>query len=349
MTKSVSVIVAAWNAASYIGSALKSALDQTESDFEIIVVDDGSTDDTCRIVADFAAADNRVRLLRMESNGGPARARNAALEVAEGDWITILDADDHFHPRRLEVLLDYSRRYDADFVADNQVLAEAATGRSLEVMFPAIRTPHVVSPAAFILNNMPGKTKRKYGLLKPLMRRSFLVERGLRYDDEARFASDFLMYFAALVKGCRFLVVPDPLYWYSLTPGAITRTRTVEQMRYVADRISAYLDTPEVARDPALRRAIEIRNLAVEKDLAFNRVVAPLRQKEAADAFRLLMQSPALAPYVSLRLLNAGMFRLMQVVRSARPLELRWNDPSVLRSRRLLPARRGPAPTGAVS
>ncbi len=326
MTRSVSIVVAAWNAAPHIANALQSALDQTEGDFELLVVDDGSSDGTSGIVEAFAARDDRVRLLRMARNGGPARARNAAIEMSEGEWITILDADDRYHPRRLEIMLQAARTHDVDFIADNQVLAEVTTGRSLGVMFPDLRQPRLITPSEFIRRNMPGQTKRKYGLLKPFMRRSFLDRHGLRYDEDARFASDFLLYFAGLIKGCRFLVMPDPLYWYSLTPGAITRTRTVAQMRYVADRVSTFLDAPEVRQDPELRKAIERRSRVVEKDIAFNTLIEPLRRRRFGDALGRLVRRPGMLPYVAGRLLKSGMFRLFQALCFGRSAAKRWTQ-----------------------
>lgn len=96
----VSVIVPAYNAAPYLGAALASALAQTHADLEVIVVDDGSTDDTAAVAADVAARDPRVRVLR-QANQGVAAARNRALEAARGAFIAPLDADDLWHPDKL--------------------------------------------------------------------------------------------------------------------------------------------------------------------------------------------------------------------------------------------------------
>jgi len=104
----VSVIIPAYNAARFIGEALQSVLQQTFQDFEIIVVDDGSTDDTARVVAGIA--DPRIRYVYQE-NKGLAGARNHGLRLAQGTFVAFLDADDLWHPMFLERCVTYLRLY----------------------------------------------------------------------------------------------------------------------------------------------------------------------------------------------------------------------------------------------
>ena len=98
----VSVLMAAYNAESTIGTALQSLLAQTYRNLEIIVVDDGSDDRTSAVVEVVAGQDARVRLLRPPRPGGPFVARNHALNEAAGEFITVHDADDWSHPRKIE-------------------------------------------------------------------------------------------------------------------------------------------------------------------------------------------------------------------------------------------------------
>jgi hypothetical protein len=97
----VSVIIAAYNAAAYIGETCASVLNQTYRSLELIVVDDGSTDETATIVQTLADADSRVRLIRQQ-NLGVAAARNCAIEAAGGEFIAPLDADDLWEPTKIE-------------------------------------------------------------------------------------------------------------------------------------------------------------------------------------------------------------------------------------------------------
>ncbi len=105
----VTVLLAAYDAAEVIGTALRSLQAQSWQNLEIIVIDDCSPDDgaTCAEVERFAAADPRIRLLRMERNGGAYVARNHGLDLATGEFVTIHDADDWSHPLKIETQVRY--------------------------------------------------------------------------------------------------------------------------------------------------------------------------------------------------------------------------------------------------
>jgi glycosyltransferase involved in cell wall biosynthesis len=105
----ISVIMAAYNAAQYIEQAIESILNQTYKEFELIIVDDGSTDRTLEIARRYAAQDSRVRVLTM-NHGGVAKARNLAIEAAHYPWIAAIDADDIALPERLEKQLRAAER-----------------------------------------------------------------------------------------------------------------------------------------------------------------------------------------------------------------------------------------------
>ena len=99
----ISVIVPVYKAEDYLHACVDSILSQTVSDFELILVDDGSPDGCGTICDDYAARDSRVRVIHQE-NQGQAAARNRALAVAKGEWVCFVDSDDAVHPRMLERL-----------------------------------------------------------------------------------------------------------------------------------------------------------------------------------------------------------------------------------------------------
>lgn len=112
----VSIIIPTFNRAHYIGDAIKSILAQTYSSWELLVVDNGSTDNTEAVVKGYAERDPRVRYLR-EDRKGVSRARNTALAEARGSFIAFLDDDDLFLPEKLKVQTEFLKaRPEIDFV-----------------------------------------------------------------------------------------------------------------------------------------------------------------------------------------------------------------------------------------
>jgi teichuronic acid biosynthesis glycosyltransferase TuaG len=113
----VTVIVPAYNSAEWLGQTLASIQAQTHRSWQMIVADDASTDSTAQIVAMHARDDARIRYLRMPANtGGPAAPRNAAVAESTTSWVAFCDADDLWHPRKLEVQLALAQETGADIV-----------------------------------------------------------------------------------------------------------------------------------------------------------------------------------------------------------------------------------------
>ena len=99
-TPTISVIIPTYNRAHMVGRAIQSVLDQTYQDFEIIVVDDASTDDTEKVVQGLT--DERIRYIRQRKNGGAAAARNRGIRASKGEYIAFQDSDDEWLPEKLE-------------------------------------------------------------------------------------------------------------------------------------------------------------------------------------------------------------------------------------------------------
>ena len=97
----MSVVIPAYNASRTIEETLESVINQTHSNLEVLVVDDGSTDETMEMAQSFAARDQRIQLIR-QANGGVAAARNAGIAAASGAFVAPLDADDLWHPAKIE-------------------------------------------------------------------------------------------------------------------------------------------------------------------------------------------------------------------------------------------------------
>ncbi|WP_260928048.1 glycosyltransferase family 2 protein [Novosphingobium sp. 9] len=235
----VSVIVPAYNAAQYIEATIASATQQNGCTMEVIVVDDRSTDDTVAIVERIAAGDTRVRLIALARNGGPSVARNAGIAAASGRWIALLDADDTFLPARLATLVALGDAQHADMVADNLVLADEDSGEEATMLPPGfLPAPRAIDLPEFIARNIssPEAPRTNYGFLKPLMRRDFLLQHGLRYDEQVRFAEDFALYVEMLRAGAVWWLHPEPMYRYLVRANSLTSVQTTGDLDRLRQR-----------------------------------------------------------------------------------------------------------------
>lgn len=111
----ISVIIPIYNVEAFLSACLDSVVQQSHTDLEIILVDDGSTDSCPEICDAYAAADARIKVIHQQ-NRGLSTARNAGIESSSGEYITFVDSDDFILPDMLERLLELARRYDADYV-----------------------------------------------------------------------------------------------------------------------------------------------------------------------------------------------------------------------------------------
>lgn len=111
----VSIIIPCYKAVQYLPICIESVQEQSYNNWELILVDDGSPDNTGAICDDYAKKDNRISVIH-KPNGGLSDARNAGLEKVDGDFITFLDSDDFWHRDYLKIMMDYQQRYDADIV-----------------------------------------------------------------------------------------------------------------------------------------------------------------------------------------------------------------------------------------
>lgn len=111
----VSVIMPAYNCQAFLKDSVSSVVAQTYRSWELIIVDDASKDETQLVAQELAAADNRIRVLRLEKNGGVANARNRGLDAARGRFIAFLDSDDLWLPEKLKTQIEFMKSSGAAF------------------------------------------------------------------------------------------------------------------------------------------------------------------------------------------------------------------------------------------
>ncbi|MEM8850542.1 MAG: glycosyltransferase family 2 protein [Pseudomonadota bacterium] len=238
------VIIAAWNAQAELSRSVHSALAQRNVSLEVIVVDDASADDTALVAGDLAAADPRVRLVRLAANGGPGAARNAAIDTAKGDWIAILDADDTMRPDRLAKMIGEGEAVDADAIFDDfqavDPCGEPLGGSHLAPL--ALSAPERWDLARFLEGCQARPDAPSLGYLKPVLRASFLNRTGLRYDPSLRNGEDFHLIAELLARGGHLRVLPTVGYLYTRRPGSVSARLRPDHARALAKADWAFLD-----------------------------------------------------------------------------------------------------------
>ena len=122
-TPAISVIIPVYNAEQYLRRCVDSVLTQSYTDFELLLIDDGSRDQSPAICDEYAAADHRVQVFH-KPNGGVSSARNLGLDHARGQWITFIDSDDFISPNYLSAV----NRSDADMLILNKCVYHVRGG-----------------------------------------------------------------------------------------------------------------------------------------------------------------------------------------------------------------------------
>jgi glycosyltransferase involved in cell wall biosynthesis len=199
-----SIIIPVYNRAHVLGRALSSVLAQSCQDFEIVVVDDGSTDDPAQIVAQFT--DARIRFIRQPNCGGGA-ARNAGIDACCGRYIAPLDSDDEFlpgHLERMKQLLDGLK----DTVGYARVLVDRGNGRTL------LKPPRAPRPgehmATYLLCDRGFVPTITVCVETQLARR-------VRYAEHLHYGEDTDLAIRLFLEGCQFLMLEEPgAVWHDL-------------------------------------------------------------------------------------------------------------------------------------
>jgi succinoglycan biosynthesis protein ExoO len=267
----VTVLIAAYNAASFLHRAVASALRQSLPVKEVLIVDDASTDGTVEEAHRLSRSDERIRVIALPRNGGPSAARNAGLDAAAGEWIAVLDADDAFLPSRLEQMLACALRMRADVVVDNFHYYHLASNTYGSPVLQQDAPDSVASFAEYLSKARPYGQEVDWGLLKPMFRKAFLDERRLRYPLKTRHGEDFLLMCDVFLQGATYAVCRQPGYLYTSADANLSRTHRDYWLMY--EHTLQLLQDRRVANDPLLtqrihERAAAVRRLAAEYDLA---------------------------------------------------------------------------------
>ncbi|PKP81748.1 MAG: hypothetical protein CVT79_08285 [Alphaproteobacteria bacterium HGW-Alphaproteobacteria-18] len=297
----VSVIMPAYKAADFIGLAIASVRAQTLQDWELIIVDDCSPDDTAAAAMAAAGGDPRVKLVRADQNGGVARARNLGNAHAAGTWIAVLDSDDAFDPSRLEVLVSSAEEAGLDLIADDMLLVQFATlmGDGTSYLGRAGTGLKPVDLPAWLEGNRAGIRTPMLGYLKPVVRREFLARNKIAYVPELRVAEDCWFVADMLAAGARFALHPAPLYRYAIRPASLSRTRGDNVYTLQRSVYGPFLQRHSGKLSRADLRAVRRHESALKSAEAFEGFAMAVRARNLAGAIGWIVSRPQAALYLT--------------------------------------------------
>lgn len=225
MSPLISVIIPAYNAANTVRDAVRSVRAQSVRDWELIIVDDGSTDDTALLVEECALNDDRIWVLQQE-NRGVSAARNTGIEASRGEWTCFLDADDWLLPGAFDMLLSSARHGGTDGACGRSALFNQF-GRDLA--FSTGPTIGRVKLESLLVRN-------QFQPSASIVRRSALGD--LRFDTRYTAGEDWDLWLRAAERGVAWSVIDTPVAAYRLRPGGLSHgfALMAEQCRRIIER-----------------------------------------------------------------------------------------------------------------
>jgi len=224
----ISVIVPVYNTEQYIGECIESAINQGYKNFELILVDDGSTDSSGRICDEYANIDKRIKVFHI-NNSGQAKARYYGVDRADGDYIVFLDSDDLLANRALEVICEKIRCYRCDLLiyraelfADRPTVEKEHSGEDVIITDRKILYTTILYNESY--NSMCIKA----------VKRNLIVDG--EYEADVRYGEDLLQTLSIIKRVAKTVIIPKTLYHYRKRPDSITRSLRLD--RYSADIVS---------------------------------------------------------------------------------------------------------------
>lgn len=215
----ISIIVPVYNGENHIKNCVQSILKQSYTDFELLLIDDGSTDTSGALCDDFATKDKRIRVFHQE-NGGPSSARNKGISEMQGDFVTFIDADDYVDKGYLEAFIP------SDMDIKNSIVLQGYTWENNEGevkthQFKRKRFPKSAYSDLFYTNNLI--QRHPFACIK-LFPVHLIKTKNIYFDEDIKFGEDLLFFLACLKYTESVLLVEQTGYHYQYNTTSLTRT-----------------------------------------------------------------------------------------------------------------------------
>lgn len=224
MGPKISIVVPVYNAEKYLSECLNSILEQSYTNYEIILINDGSTDNSLEVCRSFANRDKRIILIN-DTNHGVSHARNVALSKATGEWVTFIDSDDWIEKDYLSTLVYYAtNKGDIDVVAANFFFnyEDGTEKKSIcsrkeihKAEFPSLPESLMVEDSSR-KDNIDISVEVLSAACNKLTRIAFLQEHSISFKEDMKLNEDGLFHLTCFIKAKDFVIIDKPLYHYRI-------------------------------------------------------------------------------------------------------------------------------------
>jgi teichuronic acid biosynthesis glycosyltransferase TuaG len=268
----ISVVIPAFNCAAYLEESVKSVLSQSFQDFELIIVNDGSTDTTLEVAHHLAQNDSRIKVLS-HTNSKQGKTRNAGVAAASGKYIAFLDGDDIWFPNKLELQLSVLEQQDVDLVFSDGFICLNNDLNSREHTFQI--TQKVFDRKDLELfyrqNQVPTSTVL-------CAKAAFEKAGGFDEEPEVQNCEDYLLWVRMIDKGVRMYGLDENLILYRVHPASSTATRTnqLRPLSFALMRLSGPFSETRMQRIQQTLRGLLTELNAQNEDL--QKAVIPLHE-----------------------------------------------------------------------
>ena len=237
MTEKITVIVPVYNVENYLNKCLDSLINQTYKNLEIIVINDGSTDNSGEICQEYAQKDNRIVYIEKE-NGGPSDARNAGLDRMTGSYVTFVDSDDWIELDYVEILYKKITEYQADIAVGNYYSFNEAEGMYYFHIFGDSYYEKVYDNVSIFENLYESQEMKSFALISVFgkLYKADLVKH-LRFDI-GKLGEDGYINQKLYLLVQKVIYINQGLYAYRQRSGSITKTWTEKWMHALVDAMS---------------------------------------------------------------------------------------------------------------
>ena len=252
----ISIIVPIYKAEQYIHRCIDSILSQSYTDFELLLIDDGSPDGCGAICDAYAVKDSRVRVFHKE-NRGVSSARNLGIAHAQGEWITFIDADDYVHP---DFLFSLYAQHDADLIVGSFQLV--GSDESWDGILPNEKYGREVLKDKLFKSAFTPNHRAPWG---KLYRRDIIVDNHILYDSKVTLSEDWLFTLEYFQYTQSIRTIDAPYYYYERgnVDGLSQNSRYFEEYFYAMERFEQMATTLEQSFALSSARRIYIESVRV--------------------------------------------------------------------------------------